>query len=69
MKRKINTFNAMKVKSCLAEYGMKQDELAKRIGISESTLSFKLTGKNEFKVSEIEEIAYIFKKEISYFFN
>lgn len=41
----------------IREFGDTQGDLAKVIGITESTLSWKMNGKAEFKQSEIKAIA------------
>lgn len=41
----------------IREFGDTQGDLAKVIGITESTLSWKMNGKSEFKQSEIKAIA------------
>lgn len=66
-KKKIE-FNSNKVRACIAEAGITQAKLAKYLGIALPTLNFKLNGKQEFKVGEVQKIAYYFNKEIGYFF-
>ena len=39
------------------EFGDTQSELARMLGVTESTLSWKINGKAEFKQSEIKAIA------------
>ena len=41
----------------IKEFGDTQGDLAKVLGITESTLSWKINGKAEFKQSEIKAIA------------
>lgn len=41
----------------IKEFGDTQGDLAKVLGITESTLSWKMNGKAEFKQSEIKAIA------------
>lgn len=41
----------------IREFGDTQSELARALGVTESTLSWKINGKAEFKQSEIKAIA------------
>lgn len=41
----------------IREFGDTQSELARMLGVTESTLSWKIHGKAEFKQSEIKAIA------------
>lgn len=41
----------------IREYGDTQSELARVLGVTKSTLSWKINGKAEFKQSEIKAIA------------
>lgn len=41
----------------ISEFGDTQRELARMLGVTESTLSWKINGKAEFKQSEIKAIA------------
>lgn len=45
-----------KLRGKIAEAGYTQGELAKKIGISQNTLTRKLTGKRDFTVGEIDRI-------------
>ena len=63
------TFNSNKVKACIAEKGITQTKLAKYLNISLATLNLKLNDKKDFKIGEIQAIAYYFKKDIGYFFD
>lgn len=67
MKNKIK-FEPLKVKSAMIEKGYNQEKMAKELNISLATLNFKLNGKVDFKIREIEKIATILGKEINYFF-
>lgn len=48
-----------KLKGLMREKGVTQAELAKKIGISESSLNLKLNDKTEFKQREISKICEI----------
>jgi len=48
--------DAKKLKGKIVEAGMTQGELAKIIGISQNTLTRKLTGRRDFTVGEIDRI-------------
>lgn len=41
----------------IREFGDTQNELARMLGVTESTMSWKINGKAEFKQSEIKAIA------------
>lgn len=43
-------------KTALLNVGISQGELARRIGISEKALSLKATGKNDFRLGEVQAI-------------
>lgn len=44
------------LKARMTEMGKTQKEVARRMGISAQTLSYKLNGRIEFKVSEIDSL-------------
>lgn len=48
--------DAQKLKGKIVEAGMTQGELAKTIGISQNTLTRKLTGRRDFTVGEVVRI-------------
>lgn len=48
--------NANLLRAALAEHGMNQAQLAKKIGISSNSMSRKLNGKREFTLSEVVAI-------------
>lgn len=62
-----------KLNSFIHESGFKKNKIAKDIGLTPYGLSQKLTGKTEFKVSEIIKISHILKlnkkERDSIFFN
>jgi len=47
----------LKLKARLVEKGLRQSDLAKRLGISVQALNRKLNGISDFRLSELEEIA------------
>ena len=49
----------VKVKARLVEKGLRQADLAKRMGISPQSLNHKLNGFSDFWLSELEQIAEI----------
>jgi transcriptional regulator with XRE-family HTH domain len=51
--------NSNLLKGAIKAKGLSQRELAKRICLSENTLSRKINNKGEFKSKEIEQIARI----------
>jgi len=55
-KGEIDMLDAKKLKGKIVEAGMTQGELAKIIGISQNTLTRKLTGRRDFTVGEIDRI-------------
>lgn len=55
----------------IREYGDTQTELARILGLTKSTLSWKINGKSEFKQSEIKAIADRYSltpEEVKYMF-
>lgn len=45
--------NTLKLKALMVEKGFTQEQLAKKLGISEQSLNYKINNKREFKASEI----------------
>lgn len=56
-------FSLEKVRGLMAEKGLKQIDIADKLGISLTSLNSRLTGKNEFTLREIKELARIFNVE------
>lgn len=52
-----------KFKGAVARAGMTQNALAKRLEISNNTLSSRVTGKSSFSVDEVDSICKILKIE------
>lgn len=48
--------DAKKLKVKIFEAGMTQGELAEKIGVSQNTLTSKMSGKRDFTVGEIDRI-------------
>lgn len=46
----------------MLRYKLKQNDLAKLLGLSKTTLSFKLHGTSDFKLDEVNTILKEFKK-------
>lgn len=61
-----------KLKGLMREKGVTQAELAKKVGINECTLNFKLNNKAEFRQDEILKVCEVLKIDIAdlpkYFF-
>lgn len=54
----------------MASHGrMSQKSLAKALEVSEKTLSEKMHGKTDFRLSEMRRIQQIFNKPLDYLFN
>ena len=49
-------FNHLKLRGRIKEFGFRQDELAKRIGITNSTMSAKLNNLSAFTTDEIGDL-------------
>lgn len=48
--------NTLKLKALMVEKGFTQEQLAKKLGISEQSLNYKINNKREFKASEIQAL-------------
>ena len=57
-----------KLKGIMTEKQIKQEELAKILGLSVSTLNFKINGKSDFYISEAKKIAEYFNCTMEYIF-
>jgi|Cm827metagenome_2_1110796.scaffolds.fasta_scaffold06475_8 transcriptional regulator with XRE-family HTH domain len=51
--------NTLKLKALMVEKGFTQEQLAKKLGISEQSLNYKINNKREFKASEIQALTKI----------
>lgn len=52
-------FNQKLLKAKIIAQGLTRAEMAKKIGISLTTLNYKLNGRQEFKLSEVKKICSI----------
>lgn len=52
-------FNQKLLKAKIIAQGLTRAEMAKKIGISLTTLNYKLNGRQEFKLSEVKKICTI----------
>lgn len=59
--------NINKLKGIMVENGATQADIAKLLGITERCVSNKMTGKTEFKVSELVKIADYFSVKTDIF--
>lgn len=59
--------NINKLKGLMAEYGCSRKDIADLLGINESTFKNKLSGKSDFKFSEVQMLANHFKVDINIF--
>jgi antitoxin component HigA of HigAB toxin-antitoxin module len=50
----------------MKRYGKTNADMAKFLGVSDNTFSFKLNGKREFTLEEIKKIAELFSVTIDY---
>lgn len=57
----VNMTNTAYLRSIIVKNGIKQDELARKIGISPTTFSYKMNNKQDFKASEIKGLCEILK--------
>lgn len=53
-----------KLRGALREKNIKQSELAREVGMSNSTLSFKMNGKSQFTLEEMKKISEILSKDV-----
>lgn len=51
--------NTKKLRALMVEKGYTQEQLAKLLGITETTLNYKINNKREFKASEIQALTKI----------
>lgn len=52
--------NIMKIKGLMAENGDTQEDLAKKLGCSTTTVGNYLTGKSEMRITTLDRIAEIY---------
>lgn len=64
-------YNQLKLEAAIKESGKSREEIARVLGVSTTTLSYKITGQREFKGSEIFNICNLLevKDKNSIFFN
>lgn len=53
--------NSLKLKALMIENGFTQEQLAKKLGISEQSMNYKINNKREFKASEITTLISLLK--------
>lgn len=58
----------IKIKEAMGGAGHSQTDLANLLGINRMSVSRKLNGESEWKVSELEKLAEIYGKSKLYFF-
>ena len=51
--------NTLKLKAVMVERGFTQDDLARRLNISNQSMNYKINNKREFKASEIAALIRI----------
>lgn len=61
-------FRSNKVSGLIREYGMTQEDFAKKMGFSLTTAKNKLSNKNPFNADEITRMAEMFKVNPAIFF-
>ena len=54
-----NMLDARKLKGKIAERGLTQGELAKAIGISDNSMTNKMSGRRDFTIGEIDRICKV----------
>ena len=59
--------NIRKLKALMVEYDNNRKQIADLLGINESTLKNKLSGKSDFKFNEVKLLADHFKVDINIF--
>lgn len=57
------------IRAEMARNKVSQKDIASKLGISLRSLNLKLTGKREFKASELQSIAVLLRVDINIFFN
>lgn len=56
-------FTLEKVRGLMAERGLKQIDVADAVNVSLATINAKLTGKIDFTIKEVKELARLFNVE------
>lgn len=51
--------NTLRLKAAIIESGYTQEQIAKMLGISNTTFNYKINNKREFKASEIQQLVKI----------
>lgn len=67
MAKKIE-FDYSKILGLIKEYGLTQQKISKKIGISNNTLNSKLNGKGYFTAIEIYKLMTLLNCDYEYFF-
>lgn len=57
-----------KIKGKIAENGFSQKDVATKIGISRESFSFKINGKRDFSLEELEKLSVLLSMDMSSFF-
>lgn len=57
-----------KIKGKIAENGFSQKDVASLIGISRESFSFKINGKRNFSLEELEKLSVLLSMDMSSFF-
>lgn len=61
--------NTQQVKSAIVARGLTQAKVARQIGLSPTSLSYKINNRREFKASEIEKLCEILDiSDVPYYF-
>lgn len=61
--------NVSKLLGLMGEHKHTQADIAMHLNIASSTLTLKLSGKTEFKASEIEKLCNLYNVKADYFFS
>ena len=61
--------NTTKIRVCMAGFKHSQQDLADILNISKVSVNHKLNGKSSFTIDELNALAKLYKKKLSFFFN
>jgi len=64
----LDSISCTKLKILISESDYNQEDIAKKLGLAETTFNRKLNGKSEFKLSEAKQLADLFNLTVDELF-